>query len=94
MQGAPLNSILPIVLARSPQEDVITDEAKGVAVAHYRAICADLLPHADGTPASGLLSEVHGVDRFCFDKTGKIRAIASFRQPFCDELVEMPEEPL
>lgn len=63
----------------------MTDELRGVAVAHYRAICADLMPHADGSPATGLLSEIHGVDRFCFDKTGKIRAIASFRERFADE---------
>lgn len=45
-----------------------TDVDRRVAVARYRAICADLLPHADGSPATGGVVEVHGVDEFSFDE--------------------------
>lgn len=67
-------------------DDVMTDVDRDMAVAHWRATSADLLPHADGTPATGRVSEIHGMDRFTFDgATLQIKSIASYRERFADE---------
>lgn len=67
-------------------EDVMADADRDMAVAHWRATSADLLPHADGSPASGRVSEIHGMDKFVFDGSSlMIKAIMSYRERFEDE---------
>ncbi len=64
----------------------MADADRDMAVAHWRATSADLLPHANGVPASGRVSEIHGMDKFVFDsETLMIKGILSYRERFEDE---------
>lgn len=61
------------------------DEEKDTVVAHYKATAAHLLPSRGGTPATGAVSTVQGMDKFRFDRTGHCSSIESYRQRFADE---------
>ncbi|KAF8056365.1 UGT3A1 [Scenedesmus sp. PABB004] len=72
-------------LLRFELERVAVDERSRVAVAHYTATAAHLLPGADGAPATGAVSSVAGLDKFCFDALGRVSSIESYRPRFADE---------
>ncbi len=64
----------------------MVDEEESVAVAQYHVVSMDVLPHADGTTPSGLVTEVQGMDRFSFEpSTGRITSISTLCGGLGDE---------
>ncbi|GBF91250.1 hypothetical protein Rsub_03570 [Raphidocelis subcapitata] len=75
-------------LLRIELDDVTFDDSGATAVAEWHATAAHLLPGTAGGAASGLVSEICGLDEVHFDLEGRISSILSFRERFAEERAE------